>query len=206
MSIHYYVVRKTPAPVNRQAEKLTQHDSSDFNTLKTTNSPKPLRSNFFRSTLVIHHSPKVSGEWKRGEGRGGIGVLNYLKFFQQDDGVAQTAESGKSQSVRQKVWGNMERSIKKWMVEQSRGKIEGKKGKIQNEGREARRRWLRIFQGGGGCVCVVVVFPRGFSLPFGHRILRVVASTHLVFLSIFTTSLPPTLSSQFSLPSFSLVG
>lgn len=47
----------------------------------------------------------------------------------------------------------MERSIKKWMVEQSRGKIEGKKGKIQNEGREARRRWLRIFSG-GGVVCV----------------------------------------------------
>lgn len=91
------------------------------------------------------------------------------------------------------------------MVEQSRGKIEGKKGKIQNEGREARRRWLGIFQGGGGG-WLVVVFPRGFSLPFGHRILRVVASTHLVFLSIFTTSLPPTLSSQFSLPSFSLVG
>jgi len=43
------------------------------------------------------------GSGKGEKGRGGIGVLNYLKFFQQDDGVAQTAESGKSQSVRQKV-------------------------------------------------------------------------------------------------------
>lgn len=81
MSIHYYVVRKTPAPVNRQAEKLTQHDSSDFNTLKTTNSPKPLRSNFFRSTLVIHHSPKVSGEWKRREGKGGDWSVKLFKVF-----------------------------------------------------------------------------------------------------------------------------